>query len=138
MDKVILYHFLAKSGTRNITWHVPGRRREVDGEHWHAVGRAVALEGLREEAAEKHVQPFGDHGRAVRAAERLLRRLEDLRATGLLGDANLNEGSVYTLATAAEITGTFQNMNVPKRWRVSVHPTKVTLAYSNGTVLILR
>ena len=29
-------------------------------------------------------------------------------------------------------------MNVPKRWRVSVHPTKVTLAYSNGTVLILR
>ncbi len=55
-----------------------------------------------------------------------------------LGDANLNEGCVYTLATAAEITGTFQNMNVPKRWRVSVHPTKVTLAYSNGTALILR
>ena len=55
-----------------------------------------------------------------------------------LGDANLNEGCVYTLATAAEITGTFQNMNVPKLWRVSVHPTKVTLAYSNGTALILR
>ena len=55
-----------------------------------------------------------------------------------LGDANLNEGSVYTLATAAEITGTFQGMNVPKRWRVSVHPTKVTLAYSNGTVLTFR
>ena len=55
-----------------------------------------------------------------------------------LGDANLNEGSVYTLATAAEITGAFQSMNVPKRWRVSVHPTKVTLAYSNGSVLTFR
>ena len=55
-----------------------------------------------------------------------------------LGDANLNEGSVYTLATAAEVTGTFANVDIPKKWRVSVHPTKVTLAYSNGTVLMLR
>ena len=55
-----------------------------------------------------------------------------------LGDANLNEGSVYTLVTAPEITGTFHEINVPKRWRASVHPTKVTLAYSNGTVLTFR
>ena len=70
-----------------------------------------------------------------------------LAATGTLdlsnfslafGDANLNEGSVYTLVTAPEITGAFHSMNVPKRWRVSVHPTKVTLAYSNGTVLTFR
>ncbi|MBQ6009488.1 MAG: autotransporter-associated beta strand repeat-containing protein [Kiritimatiellae bacterium] len=55
-----------------------------------------------------------------------------------LGDAQLAEGQVYTLVTAPEITGTFHEMKVPGRWRVSVHPTKVTLAYSNGTVLMLR
>ena len=55
-----------------------------------------------------------------------------------LGDAQLNEGQVYTLVTAPEITGTFHEINVPKRWRASVHPTKVTLAYSNGTVLTFR
>ena len=55
-----------------------------------------------------------------------------------LGDAQLNDGQVYTLVTAPEITGTFHAINVPKRWRVSVHPTKVTLAYANGTVLTLR
>ena len=55
-----------------------------------------------------------------------------------LGDAQLNEGQVYTLVTAPEITGTFHEINVPKRWRASVHPTMVTLAYANGTVLIFR
>ena len=55
-----------------------------------------------------------------------------------LGDAQLAEGQVYTLVTAPEITGTFHEMKVPGRWRVSVHPTKVTLAYANGTVLMLR
>ena len=56
-----------------------------------------------------------------------------------LGDANLNEDCVYTLATSANgFTGTFANMDVPKKWRVSVHETKITLAYSNGTVLLLR
>ena len=56
-----------------------------------------------------------------------------------LGDAKLNEECVYTLATSANgFTGTFTNMDVPKRWRVSVHETKITLAYSNGTVLFFR
>ena len=55
-----------------------------------------------------------------------------------LGDAQLSEGQVYTLVTAPEITGTFHEINVPKRWRASVHPTKVTLAYANGTVLTFR
>ena len=56
-----------------------------------------------------------------------------------LCDAKLNEECVYTLATSANgFTGTFTNMDVPKRWRVSVHETKITLAYSNGTVLFFR
>ena len=55
-----------------------------------------------------------------------------------LGDANLNENKVYTLATAAEITGKFRDEDLPNRWRTFVQPTKVTLAYSNGTALILR
>jgi hypothetical protein len=56
-----------------------------------------------------------------------------------LGDANLNEECLYTLATSANgFTGTFASVDVPKRWRVSVHETKITLAYSNGTVVIFR
>jgi hypothetical protein len=56
-----------------------------------------------------------------------------------LGDANLNEECLYTLATSENgFTGAFANMDVPKKWRVSVHETKITLAYSNGTVLLLR
>ena len=56
-----------------------------------------------------------------------------------LGDANLNEECLYTLATSANgFTGTFASVDVPKRWRVSVHETKINLAYSNGTALILR
>ena len=55
-----------------------------------------------------------------------------------LGDANLNEEKTYTLATAAEITGKFMNEELPNRWRTFVQPTKVTLAYANGTVLLFR
>ena len=55
-----------------------------------------------------------------------------------LGDANLNTDKVYTLATAAEITGRFRDEELPNRWRAFVQPTKVTFAYANGTVLMLR
>ncbi len=55
-----------------------------------------------------------------------------------LGDANLNEEKTYTLATAAEITGKFMNEELPNRWRTFVQPTKVTLTYANGTVLLFR
>lgn len=55
-----------------------------------------------------------------------------------LGDANLNTDKVYTLATAAEITGTFRGEELPNRWRTFVQPTKVTLSYANGTVLMIR
>ena len=55
-----------------------------------------------------------------------------------LGDANLNEEKTYTLATAAEITGKFVDEELPNRWRTFVQPTKVTLSYSNGTVLLIR
>ena len=55
-----------------------------------------------------------------------------------LGDANLNESKVYTLATAAEITGKFREEELPNRWRTFVQPTKVTFAYANGTVMLVR
>ena len=55
-----------------------------------------------------------------------------------LGDANLNEDKVYTLATATEITGKFRDEVLPNRWRTFAQPTKVTLAYANGTVLMIR
>ena len=55
-----------------------------------------------------------------------------------LGDANLNEDRVYTLATAAEITGKFRDEVLPNRWRTFAQPTKVTLAYANGTGLMIR
>ncbi|MBR1586931.1 MAG: hypothetical protein IJ658_01270, partial [Kiritimatiellae bacterium] len=55
-----------------------------------------------------------------------------------LGDANLNEDKSYTLVTAAEITGKFRDEELPNRWRTFVQPTKVTIAYANGTVMLLR
>ena len=55
-----------------------------------------------------------------------------------LGDANLSEDKVYTLATAAEMNGAFANEDLPPRWRTFVQATKVTLSYANGTVLMLK
>ena len=56
-----------------------------------------------------------------------------------LGDATaLDETKVYTIATAASVTGRFANENLPKKWRTTVHPTHVTLAYANGTVFLFR
>ena len=55
-----------------------------------------------------------------------------------LGDADLNEEKSYVLARAAEITGKFRQEELPNRWRTFVQPTKVTLAYANGTVMLLR
>ena len=55
-----------------------------------------------------------------------------------LGDANLNTEKVYTLATAVEMTGVFADEELPPRWRTFVQPTKVTLAYANGTVMLFR
>ena len=55
-----------------------------------------------------------------------------------LGDANLNEDRVYTLVTAAEVTGKFRDEELPNRWRTYVQPTKVTFAYANGTVMLVR
>ena len=55
-----------------------------------------------------------------------------------LGDANLNEEKSYVLVRAAEITGKFRQEELPNRWRTFVQPTKVTFAYANGTVMLLR
>ena len=55
-----------------------------------------------------------------------------------LGNANLNEEKVYTLVTAAEIAGKFHEEDLPNRWRTFVQPTKVTLSYANGTVMLFR
>ena len=52
---------------------MPGGGREVDGEHLHAVWRAIALESLGEETTEEHVQPGGDRLRLVLPLERLPR-----------------------------------------------------------------
>ena len=52
--------------------------------------------------------------------------------------AVLDETKVYTIATAAEVTGRFAEVVVPKKWRVTAHPTSVTLAYANGSVLVFR
>ena len=56
-----------------------------------------------------------------------------------LADATaLDETKVYTIATATSVTGRFPNENLPKKWRATVHPTHVTLAYANGTVFLFR
>ena len=56
-----------------------------------------------------------------------------------LADATaLDETKVYTIATATSVTGRFANENLPKKWRTTVHPTHVTLAYANGTVFLFR
>ena len=56
-----------------------------------------------------------------------------------LADATaLDETKVYTIATATSVTGRFANENLPKKWRATVHPTHVTLAYANGTVFLFR
>ena len=56
-----------------------------------------------------------------------------------LGNATaLDETKVYTIATATAVTGRFANENLPKKWRTTVHPTHVTLAYANGTVFLFR
>ena len=56
-----------------------------------------------------------------------------------LGNADLNEEKVYTIATAAGFTGTFANTTLPDtRWRVYVSGAKATLGYANGTVLLFR
>ena len=62
---------------------MPPRRRKVDGENRHAVGRAGAFEGLREEPAEENAQPFGNGGSIIHALERLFRRLQDVRLHGI-------------------------------------------------------
>ena len=71
-----------------------------------------------------------------------------LAATGTLDLSNLSlavadataldETKVYTIATATSVTGRFANENLPKKWRTTVHPTHVTLAYANGTVFLFR
>ena len=71
-----------------------------------------------------------------------------LAATGALDLSNLSlaladataldETKVYTIATATSVTGRFANENLPKKWRATVHPTHVTLAYANGTVFLFR
>ena len=71
-----------------------------------------------------------------------------LAATGALDLSNLSlaladataldETKVYTIATATAVTGRFANENLPKKWRATVHPTHVTLAYANGTVFLFR
>ena len=71
-----------------------------------------------------------------------------LAATGTLDLSNLSlalsdataldETKIYTIATAAEVTGRFASEVLPKKWKVSVFPNKVSIAYANGTVMILR
>jgi hypothetical protein len=71
-----------------------------------------------------------------------------LAATGTLDLSNLSlalaEGTVlddtkiYTIATAAEVTGTFAHADIPKKWRASVHGNQVKLVYANGTVVFFR
>ena len=71
-----------------------------------------------------------------------------LAATGALDLSNLSlaladataldETKVYTIATAAEVTGRFADVALPKKWRATAHPTSVTLAYANGSVLVFR
>lgn len=41
-------------------------------------------------------------------------------------------------ATAAEVTGTFANADIPKKWKVNVFPNKVSIAYANGTYMLIR
>ena len=55
-----------------------------------------------------------------------------------LGDATLNEDKVYTIATGTSISGKFSDEALPNRWRTFVQPTKVTLSYANGTVMMFR
>ena len=52
--------------------------------------------------------------------------------------AVLDETKVYTIATAAEVTGRFADAALPKKWRATAHSTSVTLAYANGSVLVFR
>ena len=71
-----------------------------------------------------------------------------LTATGTLDLSNLSlalndataldETKIYTIATAAEVTGTFAHADIPKKWRVSVLGAQVKLAYANGTILFFR
>ena len=49
-----------------------------------------------------------------------------------------DETKVYTIATATEVTGNFADVNIPKKWRVSVLGSQVKLGYANGTILYFR
>ena len=56
-----------------------------------------------------------------------------------LGDATaLDETKVYTIATAAAVTGRFANEDLPRKWKASALPTRVILACENGTVFLFR
>jgi len=56
-----------------------------------------------------------------------------------LGDAAaLDETKIYTIATAAEVMGRFASEVLPKKWKVSVFPNKVSIAYANGTYMLIR
>ena len=55
-----------------------------------------------------------------------------------LGSANLNEETVYTIATAEGFTGDFADVSLPNKWKVSVQENRVIMAYANGTVMMLR
>jgi autotransporter-associated beta strand protein len=71
-----------------------------------------------------------------------------LAATGTLNLSNLSlalaegtvldETKIYTIATAAEVTGTFVHADIPKKWKASVLGTQVKLVYANGTILYFR
>ena len=56
-----------------------------------------------------------------------------------LGDATaLDETKIYTIATATEVTGRFASEVLPKKWKVNVFPNKVSIAYANGTYMLIR
>ena len=52
--------------------------------------------------------------------------------------ASLNEKKGYTVLTAPSVTGAFDEVEIPRRWVLSVGQAAVRLCFGAGTVLLVR